>query len=53
MKRTIALLSFAAALVVTAFAGAQTIKAANCGNCCGDNCGQSCCQGGCTGSCCK
>ena len=55
MKRTIALLSFAAVLAVTALAQSATAKAkgANCQDCCKDKCGQSCCQKGCNDSCCQ
>jgi hypothetical protein len=55
MKRTIALLSFAAVLAVTAFAqtAATKAKAIYCNDCCHDKCGQTCCKTGCTDSCCQ
>lgn len=55
MKRTIALLSFAAVLAVTAFAqtAATKAKAIYCSDCCHDKCGQTCCKTGCTDSCCQ
>ncbi len=55
MKRTIAILSFAAVLAATAFAQAGTsrAKAIYCNDCCHARCGQSCCQNGCTDSCCE
>ena len=53
MKRTLALISFAVVLAVTAIAQAPTAKANNCKNCCQGQCGQTCCQSGCTGSCCQ
>jgi hypothetical protein len=53
MKRTLALISFAAVLAVTAIAQAPVAKAINCHNCCKGECGQTCCQDGCTDSCCQ
>lgn len=55
MKRTIAFLSFAAVLAITAVAYSSPLsaKAIYCHNCCKDKCGQTCCQGGCTDSCCQ
>ncbi len=53
MKRTIALLSFAVVLAVTAIAQVPSAKGANCSACCQGQCGQSCCQNGCTDSCCQ
>ena len=56
MKRTIALLSFAAVLAVTAFAQPGTTshaKATYCNDCCHGKCGQKCCKAGCTDSCCQ
>jgi hypothetical protein len=54
MKRTLAYLSLAAVLTVTAFAQTSAFsKAKDCKGCCGDKCGQSCCPDGCTGDCCQ
>ena len=55
MKRAIAVLSFAAALAVAAFAetGARHAKAIDCSDCCHAKCGQTCCQTGCTESGCQ
>ncbi len=53
MKRTIAMISFAAVLAVTAFAQTSKAKAIYCSDCCKDKCGQTCCQTGCTDSCCQ
>ncbi len=54
MKRTIAALSIALVLAVTAIAQSpRSAKNADCGSCCGSTCGQTCCQGGCNGSCCQ
>jgi len=54
MKRTLALISFAAVLAVTALAQAPAAaKAIYCHNCCQGQCGQTCCQDGCTDSCCQ
>ena len=54
MKRTIALISFAAAIAVAALAHpAFASKAIYCNDCCKGNCGQTCCQNACTDSCCQ
>lgn len=53
MKRTLALISFAVVLAVTAIAQAPAAKAIYCHNCCQGQCGQTCCQDGCTDSCCQ
>lgn len=55
MKRTIAFLSFAAVLAITALAQTSPLSAKGiyCHNCCKDKCGQTCCQSGCTDSCCQ
>ena len=55
MKRTIALLSFASVLAVTAMAQSATTgaKGIYCHDCCKAKCGQTCCQNGCTDSCCQ
>ena len=55
MKRTLAFLSFAAVLAITALAQTSPLsaKATYCNDCCQGKCGQTCCQGGCTDSCCQ
>jgi hypothetical protein len=55
MKRTFALISFAAALAIAALAQTSPLgaKGATCGDCCNGKCGQTCCQKGCTDSCCQ
>ncbi|SPE25442.1 exported hypothetical protein [Candidatus Sulfotelmatomonas gaucii] len=55
MKRTLAFLSFAAVLAITALAQTSPLsaKATYCNDCCHGKCGQTCCQGGCTDSCCQ
>ncbi len=55
MKRTLAAISFAAVLAITAFAQSYTtsVKAAYCASCCHGQCGLSCCQHGCTDNCCN
>lgn len=55
MKRTIAMLSFAAVLAATAFAqpGTAKAKAIYCLDCCHAKCGQTCCKNGCNESCCE
>ena len=54
MKRTIAFLSLAIVLAVSAVAQASQFKSmkADCGACCAGGCCQSCSQSGC-GDCCK
>jgi hypothetical protein len=54
MKRTIAFLSLAFVLTVTAFAQTSQLKTAKaaCGACCGGSCTSACCQHGC-GDCCQ
>lgn len=55
MKRTLAFLSFAAILAITALAQTSPLsaKGAYCSACCHDKCGQDCCKTGCTDSCCQ
>ena len=56
MKRTIAVLSFAAVLAATAFAqpGIANAKAIYCSDCCHQKCdGKTCCKGSCNESCCQ
>ena len=53
MKRTLAYLSLAAVLGVTAFARTSSSANTGCKDCCKDKCGQTCCKDGCTGNCCK
>jgi hypothetical protein len=55
MKRTIAFLSFAVLLAITALAQTSPLaaKGAYCSACCKGKCGVSCCKSGCTDSCCQ
>lgn len=54
MKRTIAYLSLAAVLAVTAMAQTSGFsKAMYCKACCHGTCGKTCCKSGCTDSCCQ
>ena len=54
MKRTLAYLSLAVVLGVSAFAQASSLaNNASCKDCCKDKCGQTCCKDGRTASCCK
>jgi hypothetical protein len=54
MKRTLAFLSLAMVLGVTALAQTGSFsKAAYCQACCHGKCGQTCCKGGCTDGCCQ
>jgi hypothetical protein len=54
MKRTIAYLSLAAVLAVTAMAQTSGFtKVMYCKACCHGTCGKTCCKSGCTDSCCQ